>query len=662
MNGTGAAGDDFVVLETGGVSSEQQPQSQRDETVGVGVGPSVDGLIGIDGGQDQRDCNVGIGNTTQSQGENVHQQQCNEGNSEAVEVGGQPTPTVDENPSISCHPKAEENQTEHDESPAQVIDREYAEKVSVALESLETMRKLNLELDFSSVSAEPLPAHLAVDHCRCTHCQRESWQNYINNPLLAEAPRVTVGNVQLDGSRMRRLRGNVGNFFKNKLEGNSGEPKDVIKSESEADLNAPQSARRNILRKNPEPCLTCGHPTCGKHSSKAFKGHIHICQNCAYLFDLNFLVDVITQTASNPEQCQAKVDGLVDCYDRAKLSLEFIAQFADEVANSLESKATRANKIGVGSSATGIASGVAGVVGCGALLFPPVAVAGVPLLIGSLVLGGGATAVQTGDSAARYFSQPNKFADKMVALHGMVLSLLRITEVLSHGLLQNINVTFSVDGFGVDADEESTKRAELRQEIDALLEKHGVTTTKSVGVLKQAVTGGVLASEVATAAGTVGVAAAETGTAASTISSVASVGRSTRYFGRVGTTASASARFIPIAGGLLSAASVFYESKELKRTLQRMEEGSPCEKAQQVRSIRDDLVMLPESDVISGECRRLFALASAERERFESPKYEAERKLLNKCDVPFEEAKQEDISDIISVMETAAKIDTMQSK
>lgn len=613
MNDIGATGDDFVVLETGEENNAQQ-------------------------------C---------SNNSNINQ---SHPKGEAAEVGGRPTPAVDEGPPISCHPKAEsdENHIEHAE-----IDREFSEKVSVALESLETMRRLNLELEYSSVSAEPLPAHLAVDHCRCTHCQRESWENHRINPLLADAPRgITIGNVHLDGSRMRRLRGNVGNFLKNKMEGTSeGEPKDGVKSEADA----PRSARRNIPRKSP-PCLTCGHPTCGKHSSKAFKGHIHICQNCAYLFDLDFLVDVITQTANNTEQCQAKVDGLVDCYDRAKLSLEFLAQFSDEVANSLESKATRANKIGVGSSATGIASGVAGVVGCGALLFPPVAVAGVPLLIGSLVLGGGATAVQTGDSAARYFSQPNKVADKMVALHSMLLSLLRITEVLSHGLLQNINVTFSVDGFGVDTDEESTKRAELRREIDALLEKHGVTTTKSVGMLKQAVTGGVLASEVATAAGTVGVAAAETGSAASTISNVASVGRSTRYFGRVGTTASASARFIPIAGGLLSAASVFYESKELKRTLQRMEEGNPCEKAQQVRSIREDIVMLPDSDVISGECRRLFALASAERERFQSPKYEAERKLLNEGDIPFEEAKQEDIADIISVMETATKFEAMQSK
>jgi len=416
---------------------------------------------------------------------------------------------------------------------------------------------------------------------------------------------------------------------------------DVAKST--ADINNQQNGRRNILRKTPNPCLTCGQPTCNKHSSPVFKGHVHICQKCAYLFDLDFLVDVITQTASNTEQCRTKVNELVDCYDRAKLLLEFTAQFSDKIANLLESKTIRSNKINVGSGATSIASGVAGVVGCGALLFPPVAVAGVPLLIASLVFGGGATAVQTGDSAARYFSEPNKLADKMIALHSMALSLLRITEVLSHGLLQNINVTFSVEGFGVDAEEETTKHEELRKEINALLDRHGVTTTKSVGVLKQAVTGSVLASEVAST---------------SIMSTAATVGRSSRYFGRVGTTAASSARFIPLAGGLLSAVSVFYESKELKKTLQRMDEGNPCEKASQVRSIGDELHMLPDSEVLSGECYRLFDLAKAEQDRFRSPENMAERKRLDEGDIPLQHANHQDISDIINVMETVTKIET----
>lgn len=471
---------------------------------------------------------------------------------------------------------------------------QHAENLNSALHSLETMRKLNLEIEFSSTSSTPLPAYLAVDHCKCTHCQRASWQKHIK--------------VALDGSRLRRFRGNVGNLFKREqttTETNTGSDdteasdscspcltssaaEDVAKSTPSIDSGRDRG--RNILRKIPNPCLICGHPTCNKHASPAFKGHVHICKTCSYLFELDFLVDMITQTRSYTEQCRKKVNELIDCYDRARLLLDFTAQFSDEIASSLESKTVRSNKIGVGSGATNIASGVAGVVGCGALLFPPVAAAGVPLLIASLVFSGGASAVQTGDAAARYFSEPNKLADKMIALHSMALSLLRITEVLSHGLLQNMNATFSAEGFGVNAEAETTQRQELRTEINALLYQHGVPTMN--GVVKPAT----IASDV------------------SAISAATKVGRSSRYFGRVGTTAASSARFVPIAGGLLSAVSVFYESKELKKTLQQMDAGSPCEKASRVRAIRDELPMLPDSELLSSECRRLLDLAEAEQD------------------------------------------------
>lgn len=192
------------------------------------------------------------------------------------------------------------------------------------------------------------------------------------------------------------------------------------------------AGRRKILRKVPRPCLTCGHPTCSSHLSPA-----PICQPCAYLFELDFLVDVIASTASDPQRCQEKVDFMVDCYDRARLLLAYTAQYADDIASALETRTVRSNRIGAGSSAIGVVLGVVGVVGCSVLLFPPAAAAGVPLLIASLVFGGGATAVQSGDAAESRFSEPNRLAEKMVALHGMALSLLRITEVLSYGLLRD---------------------------------------------------------------------------------------------------------------------------------------------------------------------------------------------------------------------------------
>ena len=122
----------------------------------------------------------------------------------------------------------------------------------------------------------------------------------------------------------------------------------------------------------------------------------------------------------------------------------------------------------------------------------------------SLVFGGGATAAQTGDAAAKYFSEPHRLAEKMVALHAMVLSLLRITEVLSYGLLKShLNVNYSVEHLeeeglseweevvdDVEDDEVSTQREELAKEIRGLLEKHGVATTKGMGALQGVVTSG----------------------------------------------------------------------------------------------------------------------------------------------------------------------------
>jgi hypothetical protein len=47
-----------------------------------------------------------------------------------------------------------------------------------------------------------------------------------------------------------------------------------------------------------------------------------------------------------------------------------------------------------------------------------------------------ATAVQTGYEITRYYSDPNRLAERMVALHGMATSLLRVKNILSHVLLK----------------------------------------------------------------------------------------------------------------------------------------------------------------------------------------------------------------------------------
>jgi len=550
------------------------------------------------------------------------------------------------------------------------INEDLIKELSAALDSCEQMRRVNLEVEYSSASPS-LPQSMAVNHEKCTYCQREAWQQFLLNPTPQhdnngddDAKRgggggggINIGSLKLDGSRLknldgrriRRFRSNVGNFFAKQQpssdsddvhqdsvrkedddlflkatdnnmdaaskDGNmtttgGSNQSDSFERESSSNIsnstggkinnnnnnnntNKP-ALRKTFLQKPPPPCLTCGHPVCKKHQSSTFStSSIRICLPCAQLFELDFLVDVITTTASNTAECRKKVNQMVDCYDRAKLLLLFTSQYTDQIAEALEHSTVRSNKIGVGSSATGMVSGMAGVVGCGALLFPPVAAVGIPLLISSLVFGGAATAAQTGDAAVQYFSEPNKLADKMVTLHGMMLSLLRISEVLSYGLLKDND---DLDGDG-DADD---RRKALAKEINALLEKHGVAT-KGVKGLRTAVVGS-----------TVAAAGAEISATSIATTSATVAGRSSRFFGRVGTTAASSARFIPIAGGLLSAACVVVEGKELKKTVSKINEGNPCAKAEQIRSIREEMDKFPDSSVIADECRRVFEIAEKE--------------------------------------------------
>ena len=158
-----------------------------------------------------------------------------------------------------------------------------------------------------------------------------------------------------------------------------------------------------------------------------------------------------------------------------------------------------------------------------------------------------------------------------------------------------------MDGAADDDD----RRQALRDEIEALFEKHGVTTKKGVKGLGAAVVGGAVAAEVAAAG-------AEISATSIATTSATVAGRSSRFFGRVGTTAAASARFIPIAGGLLSAACVVVEGKELKKTVEKINEGNPCAKAEQIRTIRDELEKFPDSSLIAGECQRVFGSAEGE--------------------------------------------------
>jgi hypothetical protein len=124
------------------------------------------------------------------------------------------------------------------------------------------------------------------------------------------------------------------------------------------------------------------------------------------------------------------LDFIVDMYDRVLLVLKFSAQYTNDIADALEHQVKRNNGIGVGSNVTGLVSGITGIVAA-ATLFTP---AGPPLLIASLIFGGTATAVSAGSEAVNYVSEPRKVADKIIAMHGVAKSLLRITGILHDAL------------------------------------------------------------------------------------------------------------------------------------------------------------------------------------------------------------------------------------
>lgn len=540
-------------------------------------------------------------------------------------------------------------------------DQESLERIQTQLDALETMRVANLRVEFSSAGS--------FDQERCTFCQREELSTSADASRAGDAMATGGGtaesngigaklrDLKIDGHRIRSLDGSRIRNFSKRFLGRANttaavvEEMETVENGDDDDDNADDfqpvsgaiertedapsdnkqlhltescpaklmesktttaslvenKSRKSILsRRPPASCLTCGHPTCTKHISKSFSTHhIQICQQCAYLFELDFLVDVIAQASAESngtEICQQKVNTMIDCYDRAKLLLSCISQYTPSIIEGLQSRTAKSNKIGVGANASGIVSGITGIVGAGALLCPPVAAAGVPILIASLVFGGGATAAHTGDYAAvKYWSEPNIMADKMVVLHGMCLSLLRVVEILSYGLLssrqEETEVTEGTNIEDDNADESKSNRVEegtgeiekreaLKEDIRSLLERHGVNT--ALGKESISSSTNITGSNVAN--------------------------RHTRLLGRVGTTAAASFRFVPLAGGVLSAASLVVEANEIKATLARMNEGSPCEKSEQIKEIASEVDRMPDAALIAGECRRVFQEAESKKE------------------------------------------------
>lgn len=175
--------------------------------------------------------------------------------------------------------------------------------------------------------------------------------------------------------------------------------------------------RRWVMRQRAIPCLTCGTPVCSSHCCRDLsKENISICTACSKFFSFDFLVRAV----DDPYEDRRKLmNSMLDVYDRALLILRYSSQYIDQIATSLKHSTKRNNRIGFGSSATGLVSGITGVAAA-ATIWTPV---GPPLLLASILFGGGATAVSASSEAVNYRSEPNKMADRIIVLHGMVHSI-----------------------------------------------------------------------------------------------------------------------------------------------------------------------------------------------------------------------------------------------
>ena len=321
------------------------------------------------------------------------------------------------------------------------------------------------------------------------------------------------------------------------------------------------------------PCLLCGAMTCGKHSSPAFrKEGIYVCMDCLESLEFDF------ETASLPEELKERTEHLVDLYGRATLLLQYCSQFMLATADNLEQNTKQHNEIaGVGGSGAGLVSGVLGVAAACSFLTP----AGPPLLIASLVFGGSATAVQTGSEAYKYYSEPNQLANRILTLHGILEMILETTK--------------------------SMRDTTLVPYVDqAILELETTATTPTAA---PATTSNDKA-RVAVRAGTrIGSTAATSAAAGLVVQEGALAGR---FVSRATTAAARTARFARFAGGALSAATLVLEARELRKTVDQIKLGNPCEKAQAVRTVHADLNKLPSKTSVERMCQSYVKVRSKE--------------------------------------------------
>jgi len=291
------------------------------------------------------------------------------------------------------------------------------------------------------------------------------------------------------------------------------------------------------------------------------------------------------------------------------LLLQYSSQFIEQIADSLEDQKVKQDKIGLASSSVGILSGVLGIAAAASILTP----AGPPLLIASLFFGGATTTVQTGTDALNYFSEPRKLADRIIALHGMSLSILRVTSTLRDAMLRD----------HIRTDVYEAEQVPLKIQMKESLEKNkaavvaGSNLGRSITLgglagVEASAAGAVAAGEISmvagSAAGASAIGAAEAGVAGSVAAGGA---RSATAISRAGTAAARTIRFARFAGGALSAAVLMMEANSIHSTIKSIHEGSPCDKAHTLRRVMNEIKDFPSTEELDDECQAYLTALKA---------------------------------------------------
>jgi len=346
---------------------------------------------------------------------------------------------------------------------------------------------------------------------------------------------------------------------------------------------------------NTSPCLICASPSCASCSSTSFrKEGITLCLKCERLFELDFIVDCVS--TSDAAQRAERIEYMVDCYDRCMLLLQYSKQFGEQIAASLEDQKNKQDKIGLASSSVGVLSGVLGIAAAASILTP----AGPPLLIASLFFGGSATTVQSGTEALNYLSEPRKLADRIIALHGMSLSILRVTSTLRDAMMRDHIRTDVYEAESVSLNNQKMKEHYEKQKINIVMGSNTVRSLTGFAGVEASAMGASVAAGAATEAGAVSAATAAAGTA-----------RVSTTVSRAGTAAARTVRFARFAGGALSAAVLVMEANAIQSTVKSISQGSPCDKANRLRNCLKEIQDFPSTTDLDQECQSyLEVLAS----------------------------------------------------